>query len=230
MTDLSDTRDKYFQVITSAHDDCRRQIAAGKVQRWDVFKWGVAVNVALTAASALGNTIVPLFWLAISVALASLLLIEHYNRRMTGARQKANILANRLKSFNIDYDALLKTDVARAYSAGEDYDCVELLIFNAILVVSAFLVFLKGIISAAAITDNMAHGIGWFLAALATYLLSQMLSCLSSLAQFRRATRIDAFLRRHAVKVRWLEFGILIISVTLFMRAAIVAAIVVSNP
>jgi hypothetical protein len=47
--------DRKFQVIVSAHDDCRRQIAAGKVQRWDVVKWGVTVNVALATAAAEGQ-------------------------------------------------------------------------------------------------------------------------------------------------------------------------------
>ena len=32
--------DKELQVIFSALDDQRRLIAAGKVQRWDVVKWG----------------------------------------------------------------------------------------------------------------------------------------------------------------------------------------------
>jgi hypothetical protein len=39
--------DEELKVIYSALDDCRRLIAAGKVQRWDVVKWGVTVNVAL---------------------------------------------------------------------------------------------------------------------------------------------------------------------------------------
>jgi hypothetical protein len=33
--------DRQFQFNTSALDDCRRLIAAGKAQRWDVVKWGV---------------------------------------------------------------------------------------------------------------------------------------------------------------------------------------------
>ena len=41
-----------LKVIYSALEDCRRLIAAGKVQRWDVVKWGVTVNVALATAVA----------------------------------------------------------------------------------------------------------------------------------------------------------------------------------
>jgi hypothetical protein len=55
--------DKEFQVIASALDDCRRLIAAGKMQRWDVVKWGVTVNTALAAAAAgRGNISLCLFW------------------------------------------------------------------------------------------------------------------------------------------------------------------------
>ena len=55
---MTGVNDKEFQVITAALDDCRKLIAAGKVQRWEVVKWGVAVNVGLaTAAAALGRNI-----------------------------------------------------------------------------------------------------------------------------------------------------------------------------
>lgn len=141
--DMND-KDKAFQVIASAHDDCRRQIAAGKVQRWEVVKWGVAVNVGLaTAAAALGRNI-PLhviLLLAVAVAIASLLLLGHYNKRMSGARRTATTLAGRLRSYHIDYDAILETDVARSYSTDEYYDWPELIIFSAIIGVSVLLVF-----------------------------------------------------------------------------------------
>src|SRR5260221_2580513 len=81
--------DKEFQVITAALDDCRRLIAAGKVQRWDVVKWGVAVNVALATATATATAAAlahkplgrPLFLLALAVAIASSLLVGHYTHR-----------------------------------------------------------------------------------------------------------------------------------------------------
>jgi len=88
-----------LKVIYSALDDCRRLIAAGKVQRWDVVKWGVTVNVALATATAaipfegafdLFGLAVPFsfipFGLAVVVAFVSWLLVSHYNRRTTGAR------------------------------------------------------------------------------------------------------------------------------------------------
>jgi protein-S-isoprenylcysteine O-methyltransferase Ste14 len=42
-----------LKVVYSALDDQRRLIAAGKVQRWDVVKWAVTVNVALATAATL---------------------------------------------------------------------------------------------------------------------------------------------------------------------------------
>jgi len=78
-----------LKVIYSALDDCRRLIAAGKVQRWDVVKWGVTVNVALaTAAAAIqfkgAFSLIP-FVLAGLAAFVSWVLVLHYNRRITGA-------------------------------------------------------------------------------------------------------------------------------------------------
>ena len=124
-----------------------------------------------------------LFWLAFAVSIGSLLLVLHYNRRITGAREMATILTKRLKSsYAIDYDDIVNINVAIAYSPGDYYDCLEPLIFSAILVVSPFLALLKDIVSAPTITDSEAHAICWFLAALSATVLSAMLGCLSSLA------------------------------------------------
>jgi hypothetical protein len=88
-----------LKVIYSALDDQRRLIAAGKVQRWDVVKWGVTINVALAAATAAipfeGAFDLFPFVLAVLVALVSWLLVLHCNRRTTGARNDAKHLAVR---------------------------------------------------------------------------------------------------------------------------------------
>jgi hypothetical protein len=148
--------DREFQVITSALDDCRRLIAAGKVQRWDVVKWGVAVNTALaTVIAVLRQRSIAPFLFALAVAVASFLLVWHYNKRMTGARETSKTLADRLKkSFDIDYFNITQAKPAETnrfwdylsclkptsvYSAGEGYDWQEMLIFFAILAVSAVL-------------------------------------------------------------------------------------------
>jgi hypothetical protein len=213
--------DRKFQVIVSALDDCRRLIAAGKVQRWEVVKWGVAVNVALaTAAAAVQleqNVRLVLFVLAVAVSIASLSLVKHYNKRMTGARKTSTTIVNRLKPFHIDYDAILKTDVVSAYSVGENYDCQELITFSTILIMSPILVLLKDIVSAATIADSMAHAIGWVSLALVVTLFSEILVCFSSRA---RATKINTFLRRHATAIRRFDVIAEIISIALLVIAA----------
>jgi hypothetical protein len=205
------------------------------VQRWDVVKWGVAVNAGLaTVAATWGhehNVTAVLFWLAFAVSIGSLLLVLHYNRRITGAREMATILTKRLKSsYAIDYDDIVNINVAIAYSPGDYYDCLELLIFSAILVVSPFLALLKDIVSAPTITDSEAHAICWFLAALSATVLSAMLGCLSSLAQVYGAKNTDTFLCRHAAKIRWFALSLAIISVALFVYAAIVAVSATLHP
>jgi hypothetical protein len=155
--------DRNFQIIVSAMDDCRRFIAAGKVQRWDVVKWGVTVNTGLAAATVFGGNIAP-FLFAIAVAVVSLLLVWHYNKRVTGARQTAITLTKCLKdSFEIDYDDITQPKPAQtnrfweyfsclkptgSYYAGEGYDWQEMLIFSAVLGASAVLVLLAYAVSA----------------------------------------------------------------------------------
>jgi hypothetical protein len=77
-----------FQVIQARVEDDRRLIAAVKIQRWDVLKWAVALNVGLvTAWVALGKQPSLIFTgLGAVVASAAIVLIFHYNKRAAGAR------------------------------------------------------------------------------------------------------------------------------------------------
>jgi hypothetical protein len=130
--------DKEFQVAFSALDDCRRLIAAGKTQRWDVFKWGVALNIGLaTAAAAIAPGIV-LWLLALMATFGCWRLVRHYNDRMTGARKTATALVKWMKANGVDYEAILGEEVTRKYS-DPNYDRQELRIFRIVLVVSSFL-------------------------------------------------------------------------------------------
>ena len=161
------TRDEEeLKVIYSALDDCRRLIAAGKVQRWDVVKWGVTVNVALATATAaipfegafdlLGSAVpfslIP-FGLAVVVALVSWRLVLHYNRRTTGARNDATRLVCQMKKKGIDYDSIIGTSVASEYSKGFEYDKQELNLFTLILIVSVLLPLLPAIFRAMSLGD-----------------------------------------------------------------------------
>jgi hypothetical protein len=150
----SDMTDKELQVIFSALDDCRRLIAAGKVQRWDVIKWGVAVNVGLaTAAAAIpfkgASSFIP-FGLGVLVAIMSWLLMSHYNLRLTRTRDDARYLVDQIDKKGIDYDGIVGTNVALDYAKGPDYDKEELRIFKLILIVSPVLPLLAALFRAAA--------------------------------------------------------------------------------
>ena len=149
---MIDKGEEELKIIYSALDDCRRLIAAGKVQRWDVVKWGVTVNVALATAAAaikfkgafnLFGLAVPFslipFLLAVLVAFTSWLLVLHYNRRATGARTTATHLVCQMKRKGIDYDSILGTNVASEYSKGSEYDSQELNLFTVILILSVLL-------------------------------------------------------------------------------------------
>lgn len=139
--------DKEFAIVCSAMNDCSNLIAAGKVQRWDVVKWGVTVILALaTVAAAIGPSLGPsiaLFIVAAMVSVGSLFLVLHYNRRMTGARRTAVHLVQVLAENGINYDKLLHSNVASDYTKGANYDKEELMTFGIILIVAPCLVFIR---------------------------------------------------------------------------------------
>ena len=125
-----------LKVIYSALDDCRRLIAAGKVQRWDVVKWGVTVNVALATAAAFKGSF-NFVLLGVAVAIISGWLVLYYNRRITGARNDASHLVDQIQTRGIDYNSIVgKTS---DYQKGPKYDFRELIIFMLILIISAAL-------------------------------------------------------------------------------------------
>jgi hypothetical protein len=78
---------EYLDVLLRIFDDQRSLIAALKVQRWEVVKWAATLNVALAAASAGFDKAHWAFFLAaIFVTLLGLLLLTHYNSRVTTIR------------------------------------------------------------------------------------------------------------------------------------------------
>ena len=140
-----------FAVVASALDDCRRLIAAGKVQRWDAVKWGVTVNLALAAVSAslvpqtFGRSLV-LFLSAAAASMAAWFLMWHYNQRMTRVREDAVGLSRVLKKNGIKFDELVGHGSEEAYSTGAAYDWHELITFGAILAVAPLLTFVRFVI------------------------------------------------------------------------------------
>ena len=142
--------DEELKVIYSALDDCRRLIAAGKVQRWGVVKWGVTVNVALATATAAIPFNVAFssisFALAVLVAFVSWQLVSHYNDRVTGARNTSIHLVDQMRGKGIYYNSITGTNVASDYSNGRNYDKEELRRFKLILFSSPILPLLARII------------------------------------------------------------------------------------
>jgi energy-converting hydrogenase Eha subunit E len=140
-----------FSVVSSAMDDCRRLIAAGKIQRWDVVKWGVSANLALAALSVsltpqtFGRSFA-LFILAAAASIAAWFLMRYYNQRMTRARGDAIHLSRVFKKGGIKFDELVGHDSEEAYSAGTAYDREELTTFGAILAVVPFLTLARYLI------------------------------------------------------------------------------------
>ena len=138
--------DREFQVITSAMDDCRRQIAAGKVQRWDVVKWGVAVNTALATVAVLRQRSIAPFLFALAVAVASGLLVWHYNKRMTGARRGSDQVTAYFHEAGIDLSKIIPVEEARGDRTPGMYDAEELYIFGYIIGGSILPAFLAWVV------------------------------------------------------------------------------------
>ena len=93
---MQDERKLQIPIVLSFLDDARRLIEGGKNRRWEVLKWTVAVNVLLSTAALTQPKLpiaqVGLFVLACAVTLMGGVLIAHYDRRMTRARERARNL------------------------------------------------------------------------------------------------------------------------------------------
>jgi hypothetical protein len=131
-----------FQLSCLFLQDKQRLIAAGKIQRWEVLKWAVTANIGLATIS-LAPPLIParpaLFLFCVFIAVVSLGLLCHYNRRITGARQAASKLMTQLSAEAIGelgYPAELA-----------DYDKLEFQLFNYAVgfsILPAFLIWVAG--------------------------------------------------------------------------------------
>jgi len=103
-------QDRDFAFASLLLQDQQRLIAACKVQRWDVVKWTVAVNLALATASvgigtAGAGIIIVVF--TVLVALGGWVLVRHYNRRVTGARRDADKIVAYFRDDGIDLSKII---------------------------------------------------------------------------------------------------------------------------
>lgn len=116
-------------------DDNRALIAAGKVQRWDVVKSTVTLNLALaTAAIALERHEIAIALCSIIVAGAGFFLVLHYNSRLTAVRKTQRQVLKYMNKHMIDRNALL--DVESVPMKRWTYDQQELWAFMILISLS----------------------------------------------------------------------------------------------
>jgi hypothetical protein len=133
--------------------DQQRLIAAGKVQRWDVVKWTIAVNLALATASvgigtAGAGIIIVVF--TVLVALGGWVLVRHYNRQVTGARRDADKIVAYFRDDGIDLSKIIPVAQDQADRPPEMYDAEELYMFGssiALSILPALLAWLASMVS-----------------------------------------------------------------------------------
>ena len=134
-----------FQFACLYLQDQQRYIAAGKVQRWEVMKWAVSVNLALATASlATGASKWALFVFCLLVAVMSIYLLHHYNHRITEVRHDSNDIMTRLSKAHPNIEKLTGT---KRYPTEPDelekYDKEEMTLFTYVIgfsIVPAFVV------------------------------------------------------------------------------------------
>ena len=134
-----------FSIVQAQLEDGGRLIAALKVQRWEVLKWAVALNLGLiTAWVALRAPPSLVFTgLASGVALGAFVLIPHYNKRATGARRDIEHTFSLIEPV-IKYAELGREETRKRYEKVSFFhDDAELLVFTLVLlgtVAAAYLI------------------------------------------------------------------------------------------
>jgi hypothetical protein len=110
-------------------DDRRALIAAGKLQRWEVVKWAVTANFALGAVSAgIQKGLHGLFFVfSVGIAIIAIVLLWHYNSRMTRVRGSLGSINAFLRDNVIDINKVGNADFVR--TKGSEYDREEMLMF-----------------------------------------------------------------------------------------------------
>lgn len=136
--------DRQFAIASLLMQENLRGIAAGKVQRWEVVKWAVTVNLAVTAALASSanlhkwSLLFSIF--AGAVSLTSVYLLSHYNRRTTGYRKMFDVICDRLVADGIKIDSFVGQSIH--HPKGRLHDWQELSAHAATIIISSSPVFL----------------------------------------------------------------------------------------
>ncbi len=128
--------DKEYQAASAILEDHRKLIAALKVQRWEVVKWTVGINLSLATASALvakaGGQV---FVFACIVTATGLMLLLHYFRRLTNTRNDSLRTEDYLMANGINLLAI-KGSLEQTGPYTPFYEKEELWLFPSALVVS----------------------------------------------------------------------------------------------
>jgi hypothetical protein len=132
-----------FKFACDCLQDCQRYIAAGKVQRWEVMKWAVSVNLILTtAALATSASKWAMFIFCVFVSGVSIYLLHHYNWRMTKVRSRVQSIVDLLY---IDHPNIKKFDGDEPYSTDleklKEHDKQEMTLFFWVIALSAIPAF-----------------------------------------------------------------------------------------
>jgi hypothetical protein len=123
----------------------QEKIEAHKLQKWDVVKWAVTINVALASAAVLfnqgsqANAGKGLTVLAGIVAVLGMSLILYYNKGLTTARNESINVERFLADNGIKFEAI--TGTKHPTRVNWLYDWEELVVFALILVMSVAPVF-----------------------------------------------------------------------------------------
>lgn len=124
-------------ILLAFWNDALDSIAASKIQRWEVIKWTVTANVALAAASAgFKSSPIGFVLLCVLIAMMGIVLLEHYNDRMTRVRWRLQKLNAHIADNVIDMNRI--ADVDYLVDKPRNYDREELLIFRCAIACSVF--------------------------------------------------------------------------------------------
>jgi hypothetical protein len=126
-----------LDVVLRVFDDTRALIAAQKLQRWDVVKWAVTVNIGLAAASAgFKRSGAAFFLCALLIAAFGIGLIFFYNWRLTQTRGRLPLIHKFWRENVIDLKRVAELEFGRV--KGIDYDGAEVRLSAVLVGISIF--------------------------------------------------------------------------------------------
>lgn len=138
MTELTESEQRI--ILTVWEDHCRL-IAALKLQRWDITKWTVTINIGLAGAAAAIQSVEKVWFIlfAITVFSIGIYLLYYYNDRITRVRKHTSDISELIKESIYDYEAGVGETID--FHKGKDYDYLEISAFYGVMIISIFPIF-----------------------------------------------------------------------------------------